>query len=113
MRTLNFLGVILLLCTNFQNVLGQCDETMECTEDFCTSACAPSCEIPETEDCDGLLALTYDNSKDFCSCCPPRCIKYLEEGEACTTVSFAAYPSDMCGPQLGRDVLRYISLLLL
>ena len=95
-----------------------CNANFLCTEDFCSSSCAPKvsfskikhffkanfcffqdCEEPENTECDGIYLELYSNPKDFCSCCPRKCIKYLQENDPCFTQT-PALPQEMCGPHL-------------
>ena len=57
------------------------------------------CEEPENTECDGIYLELYSNPKDFCSCCPRKCIKYLQENDPCFTQT-PALPQEMCGPHL-------------
>ena len=45
------------------------------------------------------LFRTVLNPTDFCSCCPRKCIKYLQENDPCFTQT-PALPQEMCGPHL-------------
>ena len=118
--------ILMIFLVNFQVILGQnstaCNANFLCTEDFCSSSCAPKvsnflkkrfifkkkknfkfifqdCEEPENTECDGIYLELYSNPKDFCSCCPRKCIKYLQENDPCFTQT-PALPQEMCGPHL-------------
>ena len=59
------------------------------------------CEAPnEGEECEGVFLPLYENPKDFCGCCPRKCVKFLKENEACLTSTDKLKPDSMCGPQL-------------
>ena len=107
-----FLG--LLFCFS-DSVNADCKTNYLCTSDtlgaseFCTNECElnPGCqdEIDEHvgEECeDGEFMHMYDNPKDYCNCCPPKCIKYMKEGEDCEPLISDRVPSKMCGPRLGK-----------
>ena len=45
----------------------------------------------------------YENSKDFCSCCPRKCLSYLEKDDPCQTEINVLQPDKICGPNLGEQ----------
>ena len=102
----------IVLCLSLDLVHADCKTNFECTSnkvgvsEFCTQACAvrPICDDTSVDtECDnGELMHLYDNPKDFCNCCPPRCIKYKEEDDECEPVVSDKIPNEMCGPQLGN-----------
>ena len=111
----------LLLCFVFlfffwDSAQGDCKTNFLCTSEtlgaseYCTQECElnPGCqEDADTFDgeCkDGEFMQMYDNQKDYCNCCPPKCIKYLKEGEDCEPLISAEVPSKMCGPRLGKQI---------
>ena len=87
-------------------VHSDCKDNYLCNSEFCTKECelSPNCgDEPIDEDCeDGILMQLYDNSKDFCSCCPPKCIKYKKEDDDCEPSVSDRVPTEMCGPKLGN-----------
>ncbi len=40
--------------------IDNCAENFYCTEDFCTSTCAPICPLPENDECEGLVMQLYE-----------------------------------------------------
>ena len=95
-------------------VAGDCKLNFECTSshigasEFCTKECelSPDCgEDPVDDNCeDGEFMQLYDNPKDFCNCCPPKCIKYKKEGDDCEPTVSDRVPTEMCGPRLGNRI---------
>eukprot|EP00095_Tigriopus_kingsejongensis_P006709 maker-scaffold25_size650667-snap-gene-4.15 protein:Tk06709 transcript:maker-scaffold25_size650667-snap-gene-4.15-mRNA-1 annotation:"hypothetical protein DAPPUDRAFT_328375" len=109
MRRSVFLVILGAVCVlrPAQGATASCADNFLCTESFCSDQiCAPICGLPETSECEGELLQLYDNPKDFCSCCPVRCVKYLKEGALCAKTSSNPFPTEMCGPQLVCDKLK-------
>ena len=116
METLTFMCIFVTIL--FDSIRGDCKTNFECTSsyigasEFCTKECelAPDCgEESIDEKCeDGVLMQLYDNPKDFCNCCPPKCITYKKEGEDCEPTISDRVPTEMCGPRLGiKKVLKF------
>ena len=83
-----------------------CDDNFLCTDFFCMCQVAPKdCHIPDGEECNGVLLPLYDNTADFCSCCPWRCVEYLSKGDHCSVIETSPYPQSICGPQLSKCLL--------
>ena len=95
----------------FDSAIADCKTNFECSSsyigasEFCTKECelSPDCGEESTdENCeDGELMQLYDNPKDFCNCCPPKCITYKKEDEDCEPTVSDRVPTEMCGPRLG------------
>ena len=107
-----FFFFVLVISSCLDAALGDCKTNFYCTSDvigvseYCTKECElnPGCydDIVEDECEDGELMQMYDNPKDFCNCCPPKCIKYKKEGDDCEPLVSDRVPTEMCGPRLGE-----------
>ena len=79
-------------CTSAKGLCRCVDKETGCQEDTIDAECK-----------DGEFMQMYDNSKDYCNCCPPKCIKYIKEGDECADAISEYTPSEMCGPRLGKS----------
>ena len=66
------------------------------------------CDPPDNTECEGISLNLYDKSEDFCSCCRPKCVKFLKKGEQCS-MDITSVPDEICGPQLGMFSFKKLS----